>query len=150
MPKNPPKTEGSTGPCWKCGQQMVCVKTGNYQGEDKFQWQNLDGSGHYKKIGAGDKDFACSTGSKFNPPSVAQQLTTHKVNWLVIEEEEQSEDMKQLLAGLKGMRALAYQDAKELHPDMDDNSNVFGQIVNAGITHLIQLAKVKAIKEIKS
>ena len=57
--------------------------------------------------------------------------------------------MKQLIAGLNGMRALAYQNAKELHSDMNVNSNTFGQIVNANMTHLIQLAKVKAIKEIK-
>ena len=146
---NPQKIEGNSGACWKCNNTITYVKTGSYQGKDKFQWQNSDGSAHYKKIGAGEKDFACSSGTKFNTPSVAQQLTMNKVSWTVISEEEQSEDMKQLLAGLKGMRALAYQDAKELHPDMDENSNVFGQIVNAGITHLIQLAKVKAIKEIK-
>ena len=148
MPKNPPKEKGSSGPCWKCGTVMTYNEK-EYNGQIQLQWQNADGSAHYKKIGPGDKDFACSSGTKFNTPSVAQQLTMNKVSWTVISEEEQSEDMKQLLAGLKGMRALAYQDAKELHPDMDENSNVFGQIVNAGITHLIQLAKVKAKKKIK-
>ena len=46
----------------------------------------------------------------------------------------------------KGMQGLAYEYVKELHPDMPENTNTFGQIVNANISHLINLAKVKAIK----
>jgi hypothetical protein len=45
------------------------------------------------------------------------------------------------------MRLLSYKDAKEVHPDLDENSNTFGTIVNAGITHLINLAQVKATKD---
>ena len=54
---NPQKKEGNSGACWKCNKTITYVKTGSYQGNDKFQWQNSDGSGHYKKIGAGEKDF---------------------------------------------------------------------------------------------
>jgi hypothetical protein len=60
---NPQKIEGNSGACWKCNKTITYVKTGSYQGNDKFQWQNSDGSGHYKKIGEGAKDFACSSGT---------------------------------------------------------------------------------------
>lgn len=147
MPKNPPKIKGSTGPCWKCG-TVITYNEKEYNGTISLQWQGADNTAHYKKVG---DDFVCKTGSatQASTPSIAQQLMNGTVNWTEISEEDMSEDMKQLLAGLKGMRSLAYQDAKELHPEMSENSNTFGQIVNAGITHLIQLAKVKAIKEIK-
>ena len=68
------------------------------------------------------------------------------VKWDIVPEEEKTEDMKELVLGLKIMRRLAYEDAKGIHPDMPENSNTFGQIVNAGISHLINLAKVKAMK----
>ena len=147
MPKNPPKIKGSSGPCWKCG-TVITYNEKEYNGTISLQWQGADNTAHYKKVG---EDFVCKTGSapQAGSPSIAQQLMNGVVNWTEISEEDMSEDMKQLLAGLKGMRSLAYQDAKELHPEMSENSNTFGQIVNAGITHLIQLAKVKAIKEIK-
>ena len=68
------------------------------------------------------------------------------VKWDKIPEDEKTSDMLELVIGLKTMRALAYQDVKDVHPDMPENSNTFGQIVNAGISHLINLAKVKAMK----
>ena len=69
------------------------------------------------------------------------------MNWVKISEDDKSEDMKQLVLGLESMRSLAYEDAKELHPEMNENSNTFGQIVYATTHNLIELAKVKAIKE---
>ena len=68
------------------------------------------------------------------------------VKWDKLPEDEKTPDMLELVIGLKTMRALAYQDAKDVHPDMPENSNTFGQIVNAGISHMINLAKVKALK----
>tara|TARA_R110002051_G_scaffold260973_1_gene320870 strand:+ start:101 stop:526 length:426 start_codon:yes stop_codon:yes gene_type:complete len=71
MAKNPEKIAGNTGACWKCNKPITCVKTGSYNGKDQLSWQNPDGSGHYKKIGEGAKDFACSSGSAldgFNTP----------------------------------------------------------------------------------
>ena len=68
------------------------------------------------------------------------------VNWSTIPADEKTDDMVELVMGLKAMRALAYEDARDVHPDMPENSNTFGQIVNAGISHLINLAKVKAMK----
>lgn len=78
----------------------------------------------------------------------SQQITTNfeSVKWDILPMEDQTDDMKELVLGLKTMRSLAYQDAKDVHPDMPENSNTFGQIVNAGVSHLINLAKVKAMK----
>ena len=79
---NPQKIEGNSGACWKCNNTITYVKTGSYQGKDKFQWQNSDGSGHYKKIGAGEKDFACSSGTGldgFNTPTQPKEPYEYKV-----------------------------------------------------------------------
>lgn len=76
----------------------------------------------------------------------SNQSLFESVKWDILPIEEQTEDMKELVLGLKTMRSLAYQDAKDVHPDMPENSNTFGQIVNASISHLINLAKVKAIR----
>ena len=144
MVKNPPKVKGATGACFKCGAMISCNEK-TYNGMVSLQWQGIDGKAHYKKIG---EEFVCGNGfsAQTNTPSAVQETV---VNWTVLPEEDVSADMKQLMSGLDMMRALAYQNAKELHPDMSVNSNTFGQIVNANMTHLIQLAKVKAIKEIK-
>jgi hypothetical protein len=147
MPKNPPKQKGSTGPCWKCG-TAITYNEKEYNGTITLQWQGVDNSAHYKKVG---DEFVCKT--TFNPqastPTIAQQLTDNTVNWIPISDDDKSEDMRELVIGLKTMRSLAYGDAKDMHPDMNEHSNTFGQIVNAGIGHLIELAKVKAIKEKK-
>ena len=79
---NPQKIEGNSGACWKCNKTITYVKTGSYQGNDKFQWQNSDGSGHYKKIGEGAKDFACSSGTGldgFDTPTQPKEPYEYKV-----------------------------------------------------------------------
>jgi hypothetical protein len=138
MAKNPPKEKGNSGPCFKCGATMFCREK-EYNGMVSLQWQAQDGTSHY------DREGDCKINQM--PKSVAQTVTETKVNWVSISDDEKSDDMKQLVLGLESMRSLAYEDAKKTHPDMSENSNVFGQIVNAGISHLIELAKVKAIKE---
>ena len=90
---------------------------------------NPDGTPHFCKAGAERSP---------NHPDT--------VKWSKIPEDEKSDDMRELVIGLKTMRGLAYEDAKDVHPDMAEDSNTFGQIVNAGISHLINLAKVKAIR----
>ena len=95
---------------------------------------NPDGSQHF-----------CKAEKKEEYKSPNQSLFD-TVKWDIIPEDEKTSDMLELVIGLKTMRALAYQDAKDIHPDMPENSNTFGQIVNAGISHLINLAKVKAMK----
>ena len=138
MPKNPPKEKGNSGPCFKCGATMVCREK-EYNGTISLQWQAQDGTSHY------DKEGGCKVGQI--PKSVAQVVTELKVAWKELSEDEKSDDMKQLVLGLKSMRSLAYEDTKELHPGMSENSNSFGQIVYATTHNLIELAKVKAIKE---
>jgi hypothetical protein len=145
MPKNPTKIKGSQGPCFKCGSIMFCNEK-EYQGLVSLQWQDQNGKAHYTRDGNCASE---SIPTINNMPSVARQVTTAKVNWNPMSEDDKSDDMKELVIGLKTMRSLAYGDAKDIHPELDENSNTFGQIVNAGITHLIELAKVKAIKEKK-
>ena len=43
---------------------------------------------------------------------------------------------------------MAYDIVKTMHPTLDENSNLFGQMVNAKESHLVQLAKIKAIRDI--
>lgn len=45
---------------------------------------------------------------------------------------------------------MAYDVVRGRHPNMDENSNIFGQIVNAVEGHLIQCGKIKAIRELRS
>ena len=140
MPRNPNKEKGASGPCFKCGNTMICNEK-EYQGLVSLQWQDNNGKAHYTR----DGNCAGSAPTINNMPSVAQQVTTHKVNWEEVGEITDDEGV--LLGGLKRMRLLSYKDAKEVHPDLDENSNTFGTIVNAGITHLINLAQVKATKD---
>ena len=141
--------EGTILPCKKCGRKVKWV-TKTYGGKynPSTTVRNADDeNAHNVKVG--DKNWVCSTVTGFaeNTRSVVQQATETKVVWE--NPGEFTDDEQLLLSGLKRMRVLAYKDAKDVHPDMNENSNTFGQIVNAGITHLTQLAKVKAIKEIK-
>lgn len=92
---------------------------------------NIDGSAHF-----------CKTQEKIDR-SPNQPDT---VKWDKITDDEKTSDMLELVVGLKTMRALAYQDTKDVHPDMAEDSNTFGTIVNANVTHLINLAKIKAMK----
>lgn len=94
---------------------------------------NPDGSAHF-----------CKTQEKITEYKSPNQPDT--VKWDKIPEDEKTSDMLELVIGLKTMRALAYQDTKDVHPDMAEDSNTFGTIVNANVTHLINLAKIKAMK----
>lgn len=88
----------------------------------------------------------CSGTSQAREERSPNQSLFDNVKWEAYPDDVKTDDMRELQAGLKAMRALAYEDAKEVHPDMPENSNTFGQIVNAGISHLINLAKIKATK----
>ena len=113
-------------PCNKCGQQIGWRQEGG-----KYIPLNIDGSDHKP---------TCS-GSK----SVAPQVQETKVIWGKIEKPTQDQEI--LREGLRQIRLLAYEFTKENHPELSDNSNLFGTIVNANITHLIGLAQIKATKE---
>ena len=60
---------------------------------------------------------------------------------------ELSDDEQILVDGEKRLESIAYKIAKDSHPDMDENSNTFGQIVNAKTSHLEMLMLIKALKE---
>jgi hypothetical protein len=142
------KTAGAIENCPSCKQQMVCNEIPGYQGgPPKLQWQNNEGKSHYlaKTFVDGKSTFPCRGVATTGSQSVAQQVQETKVNWNVLD--EKSADMEQLVLGLDSMRSLAYEYTKTNHPDLSENSNIFGQIVNANITHLIALALVKATKE---
>lgn len=115
------------GNCKNCGNEIIW-KTPYVKGDGPL---NPDSSSH-----------RCKKKEERSP----NQSLFDTVKWDKIAEDEKTSDMLELVIGLKTMRALAYQDAKDVHPDMPENSNTFGQIVNAGISHLINLAKVKAMK----
>lgn len=139
MPKNPTKEKGSTGPCFRCGDTIVCNEK-EYNGLKSLQWQGKNGKAHYTANGdcAGAIPQTTPNLQVMPPPE-------HKVEWK--DAGEHTKEMDVLLGGLASMRALAYEDTRLLHPTLGENSNVFGQIVNATMGHLIELAKVKAIKD---
>ena len=118
------------GNCKNCGNDIIW-KTPYVKGDGPL---NPDSSPH-----------RCKKQSDHQERSPNQTLFDN-VKWSRVPEDEKTDDMRELVMGLKVMRNLAYEDAKDIHPDMPENSNTFGQIVNAGISHLINLAKVKAMK----
>ena len=139
MPSNPDKVVGNSGRCFKCNGTIYCREV-EYQGQKKSQWQQKEGGSHY------DKDGGCkgvSSGTQL------QTITTPPVESKVVWEklDEKSADQVQLLGGLREVRSLAYEFTKEGHPELSENTNLFGQIVNANISHLLALAQIKATKE---
>ena len=141
------KVEGSIENCPSCKQKIYCrtkQASGNFPA--KLQWQDEDGKAHYS-FDFATKLTSCKSETKTEPKTSNQNpFLDEKVVWDILQTEEYTDDMKELVLGLKTMRSLAYQDAKDVHPEMSENSNTFGQIVNAGISHLINLAKVKALR----
>lgn len=115
-------------PCNKCGATI-----GWKESNGKWIPLNEDGSEHKNTC----------TGSQSQ--STEQRVLDTKVVWEKLD--EKSEDQLQLVAGLREVRSLAYEFTKENHPELSENTNLFGTIVNANITHLIGLAQIKATKE---
>jgi len=131
MAKNPPKEIGNSGKCFRCNKPIYCKE--GYQG--KPTWKNNDGSSHYNKEGE------CNDSTSF-------ETTTQKETSVVWEKlDEKSSDQTQLVEGLRELRALAYDFTKETHPELSENSPIFGQINNANMTHLLSLMQIKATKE---
>jgi len=137
MPKNPPKEKGNSGQCFKCNANIYCREK-EYQGTISLQWQDKEGKAHY------DKGGGCKVQGSVSTP--VAQIIESKVVWTKLD--EKTDDQTQLQEGEGMFNSLAYETAVSRHPDMSQNSNTFGQIVNAIETHLIQLALVKATKEI--
>jgi len=72
------------------------------------------------------------------------------VKWPTLNTEDKRPDMIELQEGSKVFTALAYENVLERVPDADTNGSLFGTMVNAEKTHLINLAKVRAIKQKES
>ena len=138
MGSNPPKEKGNSGQCFKCNGNIYCREK-EYNGTVSLQWQNQEGEAHY------NKDGGCKSQSSSEPQSIAQKVQETKVVWEKLE--KPTEDQQQLVAGLREVRSLAYDFTKEGHPELSENTNLFGQIVNANISHLLALAQIKATKE---
>ena len=137
------KKDGNIEQCPNCHKKIYCRMTkGSEKYPSKLQWQNENGKAHYK-FDFATKETSCN---EDEVERSSNQSLFDNVKWSTVPEDEKTEDMRELVMGLKVMRNLAYEDAKDIHPDMPENSNTFGQIVNAGISHLINLAKVKAMK----
>ena len=138
MGKNPDKIPGNSGRCFKCNEPMYCREI-EYQGEKKPQWQQKEGGSHY------DKDGGCKGVGTQSAASTPAPVVESKVVWEKLD--EKSADQDQLVMGLREVRSLAYEFTKEGHPELSENTNLFGQIVNANISHLLALAQIKATKE---
>jgi len=52
------KKEGNIDNCGQCGEELIC-KSVEYQGKTTLQWQNNDGTAHYKFISRGK--YECRT-----------------------------------------------------------------------------------------
>ena len=138
------------GSCKVCGLEVMWV-TKSYGGKfpDKKTLRNAsDQEAHNVKDGQGG--WTCSTGSTgidgFGQ-SVASKAIENQVVWEGME--KLTADQKQLSDGLRVTRSIAYDFTKECHPSLSENSNSFGQINNANMTHLLDLMKIKAIKDSK-
>lgn len=77
----------------------------------------------------------------------AEHLT--KVNWPTAPA-QYTPDQQNLMDAEEIYCKMAYDIVKTMHPTLDENSNLFGQMVNAKESHLVQLAKIKAIRELRS
>ena len=71
------------------------------------------------------------------------------VNWPTLAG-EYTPDQEATLQAEEIYCQMAVEATKKLHPKLDPNSSTFGQIVSAKEGHLIQLAKIKAIRELRS
>jgi hypothetical protein len=138
MPSNPEKIVGNSGRCFKCNNPIYCREK-EYQGEKKAQWQNQDGKAHY------DKDGGCKVEGKGFAETYTAPKSETKVVWSKLE--EPSKDQLLLVDGLRELRSLAYDFTKETHPELSENTALFGQINNANMTHLLSLMHIKAVKE---
>tara|TARA_R110000822_G_scaffold164589_2_gene305199 strand:- start:331 stop:774 length:444 start_codon:yes stop_codon:yes gene_type:complete len=141
-----PKTVGTSGACTVCGSNVIWVEK-TWQGKASLTLRNSsDQKAHNVKSG---DSWICSTGNEFsgNTQSVASKATENTVVWESMG--KLTPDQKQLKDGLSALRSIAYDFTKECHPELSENSNSFGQINNANMTHLLALMSIKAIKDSK-
>ena len=118
--------------CNRCQQEIVWSEKYDANATKRSPPNNKDGTPH-----------RCATGT--TNPLESHQSESNRTLWSTLN--NKTPDMKNLQDGSSMMRALAYESVKIDHPDMDDQSGVFGTIVNAEKGHLIQLALIKALKD---
>jgi len=134
--------------CPSCKASIICRDKITNSGP-VLQWQNQNGQSHYlppkdDPDNPGNKIFGgCRPAGEQNQSTTPQ--TAGKTIWDIID--TKSSDMIELQTGSNVMRALAYENTKNSYPDMDDQSQIFGTIVNAEKGHLIQMRLIKQIKD---
>ena len=79
----------------------------------------------------------------FTPQRKSGQSEQVATVWATAEPDDKGYELGE---GEKAFENIAYHLVKERHPDISDQSNLFGQMVNAKESHLIMLALIKAIK----
>ena len=118
--------------------------TCEFCGKSWLPGTSIDKTGKQKATG---KDAWCPDGRNCQglmETSGTQQFTNTAI---FTDPGELSDDEQILVDGEKRLESIAYKIAKDSHPDMDENSNTFGQIVNAKTSHLEMLMLIKALKE---
>lgn len=79
------KKEGAEMTCLKCQTKLVCHMS-NYKGDfkNKLQWQNQDGTAHYKFNGS---EYSCNIPENVEPEEPEQTLETQESDGQVLPEE---------------------------------------------------------------
>ena len=121
--------------CNRCQQEIVWSEKYDPKATNRSPPNNKDGTLHR----CGDSSAPSTT----SPPSILAGTT--RTLWSTMN--GKTPDMKNLQDGLITMTSLAYEIVKIDHPDLDDQGDKFGTIVNAKTGHLIELAKITAMKD---
>jgi|AACY02.18.fsa_nt_gi hypothetical protein len=128
------KAKFDNGKCYACGKTW---KLGDEIGQT--------GKTNSKGNPAWCIDGANCQGNMQTSGTIGFKASEDKIIWK--EPGELSEDEQILLAGQERVESLAYKITKETHPDLSENSNGFGMIVNAKTMQLLALMQIKATKE---
>ena len=132
MAKLPSKGDGVTAT--ERGFAIHCISNGEFKGVKKYIWVHEDGSQVYRKVN-GDIKFVEPSGSESAPASVA------KVIPLWGELGDVRLDESKLLVTEGRFTTLAASVARKRYPEMGEDSQTFGMIVNAIKGTLISLQK---------
>ena len=103
----------------------------------KERCENFAKSGEWNK----------SLGASRSAPEKNREFVNEKTIWPTAPA-QYTPDQQNLMDAEEIYCKMAYDIVKTMHPSLDENSNLFGQMVNAKESHLVQLAKIKAIRDI--
>ena len=111
----PEKVEGAEMTCKGCGTELICHMS-NYKGDfkNKLQWQNEDGTAHYKFNG---KDYSCNI-----PETDENEIELKDNTQTIIQESATIPDPQQQLHNLTNdeMIARTYDMVKQMYHDYID------------------------------